>query len=155
MATISFKNVGKLATSTSITTAASQVPLGIKTPVQLGTNSEGLFAMNFDLANQVKDNLRNLILTNWGERLCSYNFGANLRELTTELSSKEDFDNEAMVRIKDAVNKWMSYVSLNDFSSVIDRSQNSIVAKILLTVSYDIPIANVSNKSLEVTLYVI
>jgi phage baseplate assembly protein W len=152
---ISFKNVGKLATSAASAVSGSSLPIGIKTPVQLGSNGEGLFAMNFELADQVKDNLRNLILTNWGERLCSYNFGANLRELTTELSSKEDFDNEAMVRIKDAVSKWMSYVSLNDFTSTIDRSQNSMIGKILITITYDIPTVNVFNKMLEVTLYVI
>jgi phage baseplate assembly protein W len=152
---ISFKNVGKLAVSTTPTPTTTATPIGIKTPVQLGSNSEGLFAMNFTISDQIQDNLRNLILTNWGERLCSYNFGANLRELTTELTSKENFDSEAMVRIKDAVSRWMSYISLSDFTSTIDRSQNSVIGKILITITYDVPIANITNKMLEVILYVI
>jgi phage baseplate assembly protein W len=152
---ISFKNVGKLSTKPNINSITPPTPIGIQTPVRLGSSDEGLFAMHFDLPSQIQDNLRNLILTNWGERLCSYNFGANLREITTELTSQEDFYQQAMVRINDAVSRWMSYITLTNFSAVVDRTQNSKTAKINLTITYDVPVANITNKMLEVTLYVI
>ena len=156
MSTISFKSVGKTTTQrTTETTETSPIPIGIKTPLQPGGTGEGVWAMHFDLANQVHDNLKNLILTNWGDRLGVYNFGANLKELTTEIVSQEDFDNQVVVRIKDAVERWMPYVSLRDYVSQIQHEGNQKTGIIQFTITYDIPSLNVEDRALQVTLYVI
>jgi phage baseplate assembly protein W len=111
--------------------------------------------MNYSLADQFADNLRNLIMTNWGERLGQYNFGANLRPVTTELSSQDDFDTEAIARIRSAVQTWMPFIDLQDFSSSIDRSGNKNTAIINVNITYNIPDLGVSNKGLQITLYAI
>ena len=54
--------------------------------------SASVFKMHFNSIDQVHDNLRNLILTNNGDRLGRYNFGANLQPILTEKLSKESFD---------------------------------------------------------------
>lgn len=153
---ISFKSVGK--TSQELTDEVPEqtvLPVGIKTPLRLGTTGEGIFALHYDLADQVNDNLRNLILTNWGERLALWDYGANLRELTTELASREDFDNEAVVRIKNAVTRWMPYVILNDFIPLIDHENNQNTAIINFRITYDVPVLGVTNRGIEITLYAI
>lgn len=155
MATYSFKSVGK--TQTQIedeSTTKSVIPYGIKTPMQLGTK-EGLFAMNYRLEDQFADNLRNLLLTNWGERVGLYQFGANLKPLTTEFVSQDDFDSEAIVRIKDAVEKWMPFIDLEDFSSDVDRLENKNTGIIKVNITYNIPLINVTRKGLQIVLYVI
>lgn len=155
MASYSFKSVGK--TQEVIeqeTLASSPIPFGIKTPVQLGS-VEGIFAMNYNLADQFSDNLKNLLLTNWGERLGLYNFGANLRPLTTEFVSQDNFDNEAIVRIRDAVGKWMPFIDLESFSSQVDRTESNNTAKINVNITYNIPALNVSGRGLQITLYVV
>ena len=87
MATYNFKSVGKTKQQEEAEVVTkSQIPFGIKTPLQLGS-SEGILAMNYSLEDQFADNLRNLLLTNWGERLGLYDFGANLRPLTTEFTN--------------------------------------------------------------------
>lgn len=155
MATYSFKSVGQTQSDREDTSLAqTALPIGIKTPLRLGTN-EGLLAMNYTMADQVHDNLRNLILTNWGERLGIYAFGANLRELTTEFVSSEDFDTRAIQRIRDAVSKWMPYVNLQFFSSDVDRINNKNTAIINITITYDVPTLGVKDKKLQVVLYVI
>ena len=155
MATYSFKSVGRTATTrANETPATSPIPIGIKTPLRPGT-TEGVWAMNFDLADQVKDNLRNLILTNWGDRLGVYDFGANLRELTTEFVSLDDFEGEAIVRIKNAVNRWMPYVVLQDFIGKTQHEGNQKIGVINFEITYDIPVLQVQNASLVVTLYVL
>ena len=58
--------------------------IGIKTPLELGSGRDGMLKMHDNLKNQIKDNLKNLLLTNHGERLGNYNFGANLDELLFE-----------------------------------------------------------------------
>lgn len=155
MATYSFKSVGRTSTTQANETPdQSLIPIGIKTPLRPGT-TEGIWAMNFDLADQVHDNLRNLILTNWGERLGNFDFGANLKELTTELVSIDDFEGEAIVRIKDAVGRWMPYVVLQNFVGKTQHEGNQKIGIINFQVTYDIPVLQVQQRALDISLYVI
>lgn len=155
MASYSFKSVGN--TQDKINEEAlkrSLVPYGIKTPLKI-SDSDGIFEMNYILSEQFADNLRNLLLTNWGERLGLYNFGANLRPLTMEFVSQDDFDNEAISRIRSAVEKWMPFIDLEDFSSTVDRLENKNTAVIKINITYNIPALNVAKKGLQIVLYVI
>jgi len=155
MGQFSFKSSGKTREQQQVELLTqSPTPIGIQTPLKLGT-SEGLLAVNYSLADQVHDNLRNLILTNWGERLGFYDFGANLRPLTTEFVSQDDFDSQAIDRIRTAVSRWMPFVDLVDFLSVTDRTENKNTAIIRITITYNVPALNVFNKQLQVSLYVI
>jgi len=155
MATINFKSVGQTQQQAKDEfTLSTLVPIGIKTPLRLSSKL-GLFEMNYSLEDQTADNLRNLLQTNWGERVGLYDFGANLRPLTADFSSQEDFDNEAVSRIKNAVSRWMPYVELIEFTSEVDRLENQSTGIIKITVTYDIPRILVSNKKIQVVLYVI
>jgi len=152
--TYSFKSSGK--TRIDLATEAPQVtrlPIGLKTPLRL--DDKNLFAMHYEVADQVHDNLRNLLLTNWGERVGFYTFGANLRELTTELSSLDAFDEAAIERIRNAVSTWMPFVTLNDFVSEIDNQTNKKIGIIKIKITYNVPQLNIQNRSLQVSLYVI
>jgi len=155
MATISFKSVGQLKQkfTEDPAVAKSIAPIGIKTPLRLSQNS-GLLDMHYSLEDQLSDNLRNLLLTNWGERVGQYFFGANLRPLTSNFVSQDDFDSEAVIRIKDATSRWMSYIDLIDFFSETDRLENRNIGIIKITISYNIPLLKVSNKKLQIVLYV-
>jgi phage baseplate assembly protein W len=158
MGTISFKSVGKTSQKRAEDASAvsgSLTPIGFMTPLRFGGNSEGVFAMHYSLADQLHDNLRNLILTNWGERVMLYDFGANLRELTTELSSEEDFDSEAIVRIAGAINKWMPYVQPVDYVSNIDFTDPNNAAIVQIRITYNIPLLSIKERQLLVTLYTI
>lgn len=155
MAQYTFKSSGKsLQDAASRQPTRSAVPFGIKTPLSLG-DENGILAMNYSLADQLSDNLRNLLLTNWGERLGLYNFGANLRPLTTEYVNQEDFDQNAIDRIRDAVTRWMPYIELLEFISDVDRVENRNTGIIKITVTYSIPFIKVENKAIQVVLYVI
>lgn len=156
MARISFKSVGRTQEQVNQSTQQTlQPPIGIKTPLKLGDSRGNLLAMHYDIADQIADNLHNLILTNWGERLGLYFFGANLRPLTTEFVSQESFDNEAITRIKNAVATWMPFIELEEFVSEVDRTNNQSTAVINLTISYSIPALQQSNRVIQVTLYVL
>lgn len=153
--TYSFKSVGKTEEQTQLETVAqSPIPFGIKTPLQIGT-TEGILVMNYSLEEQFADNLRNLLLTNWGERLGLYKFGANLKPLTSELVSQEDFDNKAIERIKSAVDTWMPFIDLEDFTSIVDRNENNNTGIIKINITYNIPALKAYKKGLQIVLYVI
>jgi len=155
MATISFKSVGK--TQDEIDdgeVSLTIIPIGIKTPLRISSNF-GLLEMNYSLESQTADNLRNLLQTNWGERVGLYNFGANLYPLTADFSTQEDFDTKAVSRIKSAVDRWMPYVDLIDFTSEVDRLENRSTGIIRITITYNIPQIEVTDKKIQVVLYVI
>ena len=73
--------------------------------------------MHTEIEDQVQDNLRNLLLTNKGERLGRFNYGGSLRELTYELLGNENYEGIIMARIKEAVDNFLPFVELNSFSS--------------------------------------
>jgi len=153
----SFKDVG-IRTDTArqdvLTKNQSQLPIGIKTPLELVGGST-MFLCHTNISDQIEDNLRNLLLTNWGERLALYNFGANLRPLLTEFTNKEDFETEAMLRINTAISKWMPFVTPIGFDSNPDFEDNKFTGNIKLTLSYSVPNLKISEKIMELSLYVI
>ncbi len=154
----SFKSVGKTSSqlkSEELAQTPADIPVGIVTPLRQGSRSEGILKMNFSLADQIADNVRNLVQTNWGERLGQYFFGANLQELTTEIVAKDDFENEAMARIKAAVERWMPYVNLIDFDSSIDNQFRKSTGKIRLTITYTVAGVQDLPRSLQIDLFII
>jgi phage baseplate assembly protein W len=154
MGTYSFKSSGKSAEQLNIELPKRTIlPIGIRTPLRL--DDKNLFAMHYNVADQIHDNLRNLLLTNWGERIGFYDFGANLQELTTELSNIDAFDEEAINRIKNSVSKWMPFVSLNNFVSEVDNERNKNAGIIKIAITYSVPELGVENKALQISLYVI
>ena len=148
---INFKSVGIKNDDKSLQQIKTDKPLGFKTPLRFGTNS--IFAMYIDIGEQIHNNLKNLILTNHGERLSRYDFGANLHPLCFEFSA-DDFDVQATTRIKTAVAKYMPFISLESFQTFIDRNNNEHIGKIRIRITYDIPLLNIRNKAIEVVLFI-
>lgn len=154
---ISFKDVGVLKEigSTFTEQNRSLTPIGVKTPLELDKYTNNIFAMHTDIRAQIADNLRNLLQTNWGERLAITNYGANLRPLATEFSSIDNFNEEAIVRINTAVSLWMPFLELIEYDARPDYDTNDTVGKIKILVSYAIPTLSVPKDILEVTIYII
>lgn len=153
---ISFKDVGTIKEINSFEQERrSTIPIGVKTPLILDQSSNNIFAMHTTVRGQIADNLRNLLQTNWGERVGLTAYGANLKPLVTEFSSKKSFDAEAIVRINTAVLRWMPFVELIDFESFPDYENNSFVGKVRVQVSYSVPNIGVTRDKIEVVLHVI
>ena len=149
----SFKSVGELDAENRqhAKIDRQKMPIGIATPVQLGNNS--LLKMHTDQLSVISDNLRNMIMTNHGDRLGFYDFGANLAELTFELGS-ENGDSEATRRIAKAVGKYMPYITLDTFEPFVEKFDNQHTAKVGVRVTYTVPAISTDLKSVEVMLYV-
>lgn len=125
--------------------------IGIKTPLELGSGRDGLFSMHKNLKEQIRDNFKNLLMTNHGERLGNYNFGANLEELAFELAT-DDIEQEAINRINQAISRYMPFISLVNFEAFTEHFENENTAKIGIRVFYSIPSLNVSDQVVEVII---
>lgn len=156
MTVLSFKSVGKTTTTVQTETLeVSPLPVGIQTPVRSPVvETDGIFAMHYEIPDQINDNLKNLIETNWGERLGLYDFGANLRELLFEITAREDFESEVMQRIKQTVEKWMPYVSLNGFELNQDYEERDKTGVIRFRIMYDLPLLSITDQALDIIMYV-
>jgi phage baseplate assembly protein W len=103
-----------------------KLPIGIVLPLRSGTKSkETLFSMTHDENEQVKINLKNLILTKKGEYLGRPNFGTNLIELYNT-SNLENIDSIVMDEIKSAVSIFMPFLGLQNFESFfVNATENN------------------------------
>jgi phage baseplate assembly protein W len=153
VAVYDFTSVGKKQLAFEAENAGTAVtnPIGIKTPIELTTNSAGTFAMNTDLALQIRDNFRNMLNTNAGERLMLPDFGANLRPLAFELATDTAAE-EAVRRISSTTNKYMPYIELSTFEPFIKQDNNVVLAS-GVRIIYSIPSIGVTNQAVEAIIY--
>ena len=149
-----FKSVGKstLEVQQLALNEQKELLIGFKTPLEFGSSNDGLLKMHTSLPNQVADNFRNMLLTNHGERVGLYNFGANLRELLFDLGSA-NADSEAMMRIQKSTADFMPYVVLKDFIPTVLHDGEAGIANIKIQIVYDLPLLNSFNRSIELTLF--
>lgn len=148
-----FKSVGVRTNAPKQPNPLANKPIGIRTPMRLGQGSDGIFQMHFALSDQIRDNLRNLILTNHGERVAIYDFGANLQPLTLELGS-DLFDEEVLIRIRTATTRWMPYVKLDRLEREIINLDNENTAKIRLKIYYNVPQFRIFDQLIEVNFFI-
>ena len=148
-----FNSVGETETSYKSRTTASSTssPIGIKTPLELGDQSDGIFKMHKNLDDVITDNFRNLVLTNHGERMFRYDYGANLRELAFELGTEEG-DYEAIQRIRTSVKKYLPYLNLQTFETIKIPQTYTDSAKVGIRITYVVPSYNNKQRVLEVII---
>ena len=87
--------------------------LNIKFPLQKGT--KGAFETNNTTLDAITSDLKILLLTNYGERPCQYDFGANLRGLIFEVEG-DQLTTAIKDRIQAAIDKWMPFVLIKDIT---------------------------------------
>ena len=145
-----FSGVGQTVAEAQESSIVSQKdqPVGIATPMRLSRSNGTLVQMHTSLALQIKDNLRNLIATNHGERMMLNDFGANLLPLAYELGN-ESADTAAISRISTAVAKYMPYVTLNTFEPIKTSGPDGKVAKVGVRVSFSVPSLNIKKQFIE------
>ncbi|NBP14326.1 hypothetical protein EBU95_07985 [bacterium] len=153
---ISFQNVGyKVYEIRKLTNPdVSITPVGILTPLAIDENGDTFFETTTDIQEVIKDNLRNLIQTNHGERLGRYYFGANLKPLAIEYTSNQNFDGEAMERINTAVRDYMPYINLEGYNSKATRAVNESVTQVEVIIQFSAPKINLYNGVIKAIIYV-
>ena len=92
--------------------------VGITLPIQRG--NEGYFRQSFRTFDQVRSNLKNLLLTKRGERILQPDFGSGLHDLLFNPAT-EKFEEDLENTINDAVAKWLPYVIVEDINIDITK----------------------------------
>jgi phage baseplate assembly protein W len=94
---------------------------GITLPIQIGNTA---FNQSFTSFEQVKSNIKNVLLTKRLERVMNPDFGSGLQELLFEMND-EILVSDVESVIRDAVSKWLPYVSVENVDvEVSDESKD-------------------------------
>jgi uncharacterized protein len=105
------------------------IPIGVGFPLNVGA-----WKSNYTTATQIKDNIRNLILTIKGERVMQPEFGSNLYHLLFE----QMYDDQLVVvvrdSIKEAVRLWLPYVTILDVDVTSQTDKNTILIEVFYSV---------------------
>jgi len=109
------------------------VPIGIKFPIRKSVdNSDTFFEMNYNIRDQINDNLKNLIMTRKGERLGFFDYGTSIHELYSQEKSDEEIMSEVMGEISLAVAKYMRGINLENFYSLESIDDINLVSNSIL-----------------------
>lgn len=102
----------------------SDYAIGISLPIQMGNTA---FNQTFYTIDQVRTNIKNLLLTKRGERLMQPQFGSGLQEflfepITDEIAGRIESE------ILETMALWLPYVTVNsiEVDTTSDREQNTI-----------------------------
>ena len=90
--------------------------IGISLPIQI-TNTA--FEQTFQTSEQVKSNIKNLLLTKKGERILQPEFGSGLQALLFE-PNVDDFEGRIEDTINESLEQWLPYVTAEEID--IDAS---------------------------------
>ena len=119
----------------------TNVKVGIDLPIHRGDGQDGFFASTSTTIEAVKNNMRNLLQTEEGERFFQPNLGIGLRKLLFE-----HITNENLLGVQDAIldkfEFWLPFVEVRDIqvltaNDTTDIGTNEIRIKILFNIKQD------------------
>ena len=94
--------------------------VGITLPIQRG--EDGYFRQSFRTFDQIRSNLKNLLLTKKGERIFQPEFGSGLHDLLFNPAT-EKFEEDLENTINDAIAQWLPYIVVEDINIDISKEQ--------------------------------
>ena len=119
----------------------TRVKIGIDLPIRRGDDLDGFFATTSTTIEAVKNNIRNLLQTEEGERFFQPNLGLSLRSLLFEHITEVN-----LIGIQDAIldklELWLPFVEVRDIQvlnreNTTDIGVNEIRIKILFNIKQD------------------
>jgi phage baseplate assembly protein W len=119
-------------------------------PFTKGNN--GFFAVTYTTKEQIKSDLKNLILTNRGERVMQPEFGCNLRQAIFEQIDEGGVYEFIQNEIETSIQRWLPFVIVNNIvvdSDTNSKDNNRISVKLDYTLSFA---GNNSRDSLNITV---
>lgn len=84
--------------------------IGISLPIQI---TDTAFQQTYSTTEQVKSNIKNLLLTIRGERILQPEFGSGLQEILFEFNN-DDYSQRVQETIEDSLEQWIPYVTVDE-----------------------------------------
>jgi len=119
----------------------TNVKVGIDLPIRRGDDLDGFFASTSTTIEAVKNNLRNLLQTEEGERFFQPNLGLNLKAVLFEQINEENLLS-IQNKILDKIDFWLPFIEIHDIELLTTDKEpsiktNEIRVKILFNLKQD------------------
>tara|TARA_R100001443_G_scaffold92487_2_gene99145 strand:- start:205 stop:693 length:489 start_codon:yes stop_codon:yes gene_type:complete len=112
--------------------------IGLDLPIRRGDGIDGYFASTSTTIEAVKNNIRNLLLTESGERVMQPDFGLNLRSVLFEPLT-EDLIFSVQEEIVNKMAFWLPFVNLTDIQIFEPNNDNGYdVNTVTLKIEFNI-----------------
>ena len=124
--------------------------IGLDLPIRRGDGKDGYFASTTTTIEAIKNNIKNLLLTQKGERLMYPNFGMGLRRFLFE-----PFRDEINLAIQDEIIEsfkyWLPFVIIRDILIKMSADENTMSVNIDFSITQDPTALNSIEVSLQST----
>jgi phage baseplate assembly protein W len=110
--------------------------IGLSLPLQMGSAT---FNQTYDNLEQLKSNVKNLLLTNRGERLGMPTFGCGLQNLLFE-QNNDELNDKILNQIESSVNYWLPQLLIDSIEITAadeDKDNNTLNVSITFTAKYN------------------
>jgi phage baseplate assembly protein W len=119
----------------------SNITVGLDLPIRKSNGNSGFFASTQTILSSVKNNIRNLLNTNQGERLMQPLLGLNLKQYLFEQIT-EDTELSIQQSLENSFKYWLPFVIINDLQvkTIKDDSgigPNQITIDIIFSIERD------------------
>jgi len=125
-------------------------PLSIKTPLEISSN-DSLFKMHYKLEEVLKDQLKNLIYTEPGERLCFASLGTSLKSIITKNNDLTKVIDNISDEIRRVVSKYIKGLELTSVEAMYSEEEKNKygVPVVIIKINYSY-YEKVSNYNMDV-----
>jgi phage baseplate assembly protein W len=128
----------------------TNIKIGIDLPIRRGSDIDGFFATTSTTIEAVKNNIRNLLQTEEGERFFQPNLGIGLRRVLFD-----QITDESLIGIQDSIldkmELWLSFVEVRDIQ-VLSRDNTTDIGANEIRVKIDFNIKQDPNTLESITL---
>ena len=128
----------------------TNIKIGIDLPIRRGGDSDGFFATTSTTIEAVKNNIRNLLQTEEGERFFQPNLGLGLKRLLFEHITDENLFS-VQNAILDKFEFWLPFVEVRDIQ-VLSRDNTTDIGANEIRVKIDFNIKQDPNTLDSITL---
>tara|TARA_R100000005_G_C4947517_1_gene169412 strand:- start:188 stop:607 length:420 start_codon:yes stop_codon:yes gene_type:complete len=110
---------------------------GLTFPLRVGNDNN--FVRSETLREQASSNIKNLLLTQKGERVGQPEFGSNLPSILFE-PIDDSISDKVEVAINEALAQWLPYVVAENVTTIVDEANpNSLIVSLEFRVTIDDP----------------
>jgi phage baseplate assembly protein W len=126
----------------NINNVSNNTALGIRL-----TNLNSMFQSVYTVPEQVRENLKTLLLTQIGERYMQPEFGTNLLAIIFEPNVGE-LKADIQDILESAISTWLPYVSIEQLNIVTTEDDPTLMHHVLISLTYSI--RNYSTDSIKI-----
>ena len=117
----------------NIVTVTNNVGLG----VAFSTGAHGLFSSIYTTPQQVKENLKSLLLTRVGERLMQPTFGTNLLNIIFE-PNLSDLKEDITDLLTAPINYWIPSITIESVDIITNEDDPTMIHNLKITINYSV-----------------